>query len=92
MKKERTPGKEKYYYFIYDVITWEKIYKLSSTYYLLYAPDVRNVTARATMKSLLTTADPGGVSAGGVTLHALSRESAKCLPETARGSRSSQRV
>jgi hypothetical protein len=33
MKKERAPEKEKYYYFIYDVITWEKIYKRSSTYY-----------------------------------------------------------
>jgi hypothetical protein len=27
------PEKEKYYYFIYDVITWGKILKRSSTYY-----------------------------------------------------------
>ena len=33
MKKERAPGKEKYYYFIYDVITWEIFYKRSSIYY-----------------------------------------------------------
>ena len=30
-----SPEKEKYYYFIYDVITWEKILKRSSTYYSL---------------------------------------------------------
>ena len=28
-----SPEKEKYYYFIYDVITWEKFHKRSSTYY-----------------------------------------------------------
>ena len=28
-----SPEKEKYYYFIYDVITWEKNLKRSSTYY-----------------------------------------------------------
>jgi hypothetical protein len=28
-----SPEKEKYYYFIYDVITWEKILKRSSIYY-----------------------------------------------------------
>jgi hypothetical protein len=33
MKKERALEKEKYYYFIYDVITWEKIYKRSNKYY-----------------------------------------------------------
>jgi hypothetical protein len=32
---------------------------------VLYAPGVRNVTARAAMKSLLTAADPGGVAAEG---------------------------
>jgi hypothetical protein len=41
---------------------------------VLYAPDARNVTARATMKSLLVAADPGSVATGGGTLHALSRE------------------
>ncbi len=29
---------------------------------VLYAPDARNVTARATMKSLLVAADPGSVA------------------------------
>ena len=45
---------------------------------VLYAPDARNVTTRATMKSLLTAADPGSVSTGGGVLHALSREGLKC--------------
>ena len=45
---------------------------------VLYSPDVRNVTTRAVMKSLLTAADPGGVSTGGGMLHALSRAGATC--------------
>jgi hypothetical protein len=45
---------------------------------VLYAPDARNVTTRATMKSLLTAADPGSVSTGGGVLHALSREGLRC--------------
>ena len=45
---------------------------------VLYTPDARNVTARATMKSLLTAADPGSVARGGVALHALSREGLRC--------------
>jgi hypothetical protein len=45
---------------------------------VLYAPDVRNVTTRAAMKSLLTAADPGGVATGGCMLHALSRAGATC--------------
>jgi hypothetical protein len=45
---------------------------------VLYAPDASNVTTRATMKSLLTAADPGSVSTGGGVLHALSREGLRC--------------
>ena len=45
---------------------------------VLYAPDARNVTTRATMKSLLTAADPGSVSTGGGVLHALSRDGLRC--------------
>ena len=45
---------------------------------VLYAPDARNVTTRATMKSLLTAADPGSVSTGGGVLHALSRDCLRC--------------
>ena len=45
---------------------------------VLYSPDARNVTARATMKSLLTAADPGSAATVGGTLHALSREGARC--------------
>jgi hypothetical protein len=45
---------------------------------VLYSPDVRNVTTRAVMKSLLTAADPGGVATGGGMLHALSRAVATC--------------
>jgi hypothetical protein len=42
---------------------------------VLYTPDARNVTARATMKSLLVADDPGSVATGGGALHALSRDS-----------------
>jgi hypothetical protein len=45
---------------------------------VIYAPDAHGVTARATMKSLLTAADPGSVSKGGGALHALSREGLRC--------------
>jgi len=45
---------------------------------VLYALDARNVTSRATMKSLLTAADPGSVATGGGVLHALSREGLRC--------------
>jgi hypothetical protein len=45
---------------------------------VLYSPDARNVTARATMKSLLTAADPGDAAVAGGTLHALSREEVTC--------------
>jgi len=30
---EPSPEKEKYFLFIYEVITWEKIYKRSTIYY-----------------------------------------------------------
>jgi hypothetical protein len=45
---------------------------------VLYSPDARNVTARATMKSLLTAADPGDADTVGGTIHALSREGVTC--------------
>jgi hypothetical protein len=71
-----------------DPPTWDKFLQIledaaqrstsSRWITVLYSPDARNVMTRATMKSLLTAADPGDEATVGGTLHALSREGVTC--------------